>query len=156
MAGVSGKFGEEHESSNLPINNDSESSLSPGEGPRERLSAGRLAMIILTILGTVPVFLGPEILSATTVSGAMVMGLGPVFCLWAIKAPPLSFYLSVGFGLLCGILLVLNIWPDALLFTEGKYADLLSVTVIEFVGCLVLYFAGLFLNGGSLKTIDHE
>ena len=117
---------------------------------------GRLAMIALTILGTIPVFLGPEILSATTVSGAMVMGLGPVFCLWWVKAPPLSFYLSVGFGMLCGILLVLGWWPESWWFTTGKYADLLSVTLVEFVGCLGLYYLGIWLAkaGNVNQTTD--
>lgn len=110
------------------------------------VSAGRLAMIVITVLGTVPIFFSPEVLSATTVSGAMVMGLGPVFCLWTIKVPPLSFYLSVGFGLFCGILLVIGAWPEELLFTTGKYADLLSVTVVEFVGCLLGYMAGVLFG----------
>lgn len=111
-----------------------------------KVGLGRLAMIIITILGTIPVFLGPEILAATTVSGAMVMGLMPVFCLWWVKAPPLSFYLSVGFGMICGIALVVGWWPESWQFTTGKYADLLSVTVVEFVGCLALYFLGVILQ----------
>ena len=40
------------------------------------LSKGRWAMVALTILGTIPIFLGPEILSATTISGTMVIGSG--------------------------------------------------------------------------------
>lgn len=106
------------------------------------VSKGRLAMIAITLLGTIPVFFSPEVLKATTVSGAMVMGLGPVFCLWWVKAPPLSFYLSVGFGLLCGVLLVSGKWPEGWHFTNGKYADLLSVTVVEFGGCSGLYLLG--------------
>lgn len=119
-----------------------------------KVQLGRLAMILITVLGTIPVFLGPEILSATTVSGAMVMGLGPVFCLWWVKAPPLSFYLSVGFGVLCGILLVLGWWPESWWLTTGKYADLLSVTLVEFAGCLGLYFLGVAISGDA-KTTDH-
>ena len=114
-----------------------------------KVFAGRLAMVVITLLGTVPIFFSPAILSATTVSGAMVMGLGPVFCLWWVKAPPLSFYLSVGFGLLCGVALVAGWWPEGLHFTQGKYADLLSVTAVEFVGCLALYFLGLFTQRTS-------
>lgn len=127
----------------------------PGRRENE-LTLGRLAMIALTILGTIPVFLGPEILSATTVSGAMVMGLGPVFCLWWVKAPPLSFYLSVGFGMLCGIALVLGWWPESWWFTTGKYADLLSVTLVEFVGCLTLYFLGVWLGKADSTNVKRD
>ncbi len=117
-----------------------------------KVQLGRVAMILITILGTIPVFLGPEILSATTVSGAMVMGLGPVFCLWWVKAPPLSFYLSVGFGILCGVLLVIGWWPESWWLTTGKYADLLSVTLVEFVGCAGLYFIGRVLRPAKQAT----
>ena len=103
------------------------------------VSMGRLAMIGITVLGTIPVFLNPAILSATTVSGAMVAGLAPVFCLWWVKAPPLSFWLSVGFGLLCGFVLVFGLWPGWLTVSTGKYADLLGVTLVEVVGCFSLY-----------------
>jgi Na+/proline symporter len=109
------------------------------------ISSGRWAMVAIVVLGTIPVFLNPTILSATTVSGAMVAGLAPVFCLWHIKAPPLSFYLSVGFGLLCGFMLVFGFWPESWLLTEGKYDALLSVTLVEFVGCVLLYFMGMII-----------
>ena len=111
------------------------------------VSKGRWAMVIITLLGTIPVFLDPAILSATTVSGAMVAGLAPVFCLWWVRVPPVSFYLSVGFGLLCGLLLVLGLWPEWLVVSTGKYADLLGVTLVEVVGCTVLYLSGLLLPG---------
>ncbi|MFT4752263.1 MAG: hypothetical protein ACI819_002720, partial [Neolewinella sp.] len=100
----------------------------------------------ITILGTVPVFLNPEILSATTVSGAMVAGLAPVFCLWWLKVPPLSFWLSVGFGLLCGFILIFGYWPDWLTVSTGKYADLLGVTLVEVVGCFALYLLPLLFR----------
>jgi hypothetical protein len=40
---------------------------------------GRLSMVIVALLGTIPVFLNAEILSATTISGTTVIGLTPVF-----------------------------------------------------------------------------
>ncbi|MEM7038379.1 MAG: sodium:solute symporter, partial [Bacteroidota bacterium] len=46
------------------------------------VNRGRVIMVVFTLAGTMPVFLNPEILSATTVSGTMVMGLAPVFLLW--------------------------------------------------------------------------
>ncbi|MEO0405382.1 MAG: sodium:solute symporter, partial [Bacteroidota bacterium] len=43
---------------------------------------GRWIMILMALAGTVPVFLSPTILSATTISGTMVIGLAPVFLFW--------------------------------------------------------------------------
>ncbi|MEO0732111.1 MAG: sodium:solute symporter [Bacteroidota bacterium] len=107
---------------------------------------GRYAMVLIVILGTIPVFLNPAILSATTVSGAMVAGLAPVFCLWKVQAPSLSFWLSVGFGLLCGIVFATGNWPTSWVVSTGPYAQLLAVTLVEVVGCFGLYFAGKVLS----------
>ena len=100
---------------------------------------GRLTMIVLAVLGTIPVFLNAEILSATTISGTMIIGLTPVFLFWKMKVPRISFYLSVLTGLLFGILLVLNSFPNELQFTNGKYADLLWVNVWGITTCIILY-----------------
>ena len=62
--------------------------------------SGRLAMVVIVVAGTIPVFLNPAILSATTVSGAMVFGLAPVFCLWRTEVGRAGFYLPVG-ALVC-------------------------------------------------------
>ena len=59
-------------------------------------------MVIIAVIGVIPVFMGPAILSATTVSGAMVMGLAPIFIFWNRPAPRLSFWLPV----LAGVALV--------------------------------------------------
>ncbi|MFK8163019.1 MAG: sodium:solute symporter [Lewinella sp.] len=118
-----------------------------------QVSYGRLAMVLITVLGTIPVFLGPEILSATTVSGAMVAGLAPVFCLWWLKAPPLSFWLSVGFGLLCGFALVFGWWPASWTVSTGKYADLLGVTLVEVVGCFGLYLLPVFFKKDAATVL---
>ncbi|TXB61556.1 sodium:solute symporter [Phaeodactylibacter luteus] len=107
---------------------------------------GRSAMAILVAAGTLPVFFNPAILSATTVSGAMVAGLAPVFCLWRVKAPPLSFWLSVGFGLLCGIIYAAGYWPESWALTTGKYSHLLAVTLIELAGCFGLYALGIIFQ----------
>jgi len=104
------------------------------------VSNGRLMMAILTLLGTVPIFFNPEILSATTVSGTMVMGLAPVFLLWKMKVPKASFHLAVGFGILLGILIATGTFPQALIFSEGRYADLLAANLWGLLGCFLLYF----------------
>ncbi|VXA92786.1 Sodium:solute symporter [Flavobacterium sp. 9AF] len=100
---------------------------------------GRLSMIVLAVLGTIPVFLNAEILSATTISGTMIIGLTPVFLFWNMKVPRISFYLSVLTGLLFGFLLVFNWFPNELQFTNGKYADLLWVNVWGIITCIILY-----------------
>ena len=97
-------------------------------------------MVVVAILGTIPVFLNAEILSATTISGTMVIGLTPIFIFWKYKVPKISFYLSVFCGLLFGILLVFEVFPESLIFTEGNYASLLWVNLWGILSCIILYF----------------
>jgi Na+/proline symporter len=104
------------------------------------VSFGRITMIVVAVLGTIPVFLGAEILSATTISGTMVIGLTPIFIFWNTKVPKSSFYLSVFCGLFFGILLVFNLFPESLVFTKGKYASLFWVNVWGILSCIILYF----------------
>ena len=104
------------------------------------ISFGRLAMVVIAILGTIPIFFNAEILSATTISGTMVIGLTPIFLFWNVKVPKISFYLSVICGLAFGFLLVFKTFPEALIFTEGKYADLLWVNIWGILSCILVYF----------------
>jgi Na+/proline symporter len=100
---------------------------------------GRISMVLIALLGTIPVFLNAEILSATTISGTMVIGLTPVFLFWNWKVPKISFYLSVLCGLIFGFSLVFNYFPKELIFTNGKFADLLWVNVWGILTSLLLY-----------------
>ncbi|WP_228547170.1 sodium:solute symporter family transporter [Nonlabens antarcticus] len=95
----------------------------------QTVSFGRIMMVVVAILGTIPVFLNAEILSATTISGTMVIGLTPVFLLWKMKAPQISYFLSVICGLVFGMLLLFEWFPEDLIFTTGKYASLLWINV---------------------------
>jgi Na+/proline symporter len=104
------------------------------------VSFGRITMIIVAVLGTIPVFLNAEILSATTISGTMVIGLTPIFIFWKVKVPKISFYLTVICGVFFGLLLVINSFPESLIFTKGKYADLLWVNIWGILSCNILYF----------------
>ncbi|MBL7559059.1 sodium:solute symporter [Olleya sp. YSTF-M6] len=104
------------------------------------LSFGRLAMVAIAVLGTIPIFFNAEILSATTISGTMVIGLTPIFVFWSYKVPKISFYLSIGCGIIFGFLLVFKVFPEALIFTKGRYADLLWVNVWGIFSCNLLYF----------------
>ncbi|WP_298393710.1 sodium:solute symporter [Flavobacterium sp.] len=103
------------------------------------VTIGRLSMVLLAVLGTIPVFLNAEILSATTISGTMVIGLTPVFLFWNIKVPRISFYLSVLGGLFFGFALVFDYFPNELVLTKGKFADLLWVNVWGIGTCILLY-----------------
>lgn len=115
------------------------------ETDQQSILYGRYAMIAVTLLGSLPIFLGAEILSATTISGTMVIGLAPVFTLWWLKPPRISFYLSVGLGIILGVLLTLGNWPTTWNFTEGKYADLLSINLVGTVFCYVVYLLPLLI-----------
>ncbi len=111
-----------------------------GKKQQQTVRSGRIAMVIFAIAGTLPIFFNPEILSATTISGPMVIGLAPVFILWK-KGSRLSFHLAVGFGVLLGIVLALGFWPSLFNFFPGKYGDLLSVNLIGMIGCFLLFYS---------------
>ena len=104
------------------------------------IKRGRLAMMLLAVLGTIPVFLGPEVLSATTVSGTMVIGLAPVFICWKAQVPPLGFHLSVWTGIIIGAIFAFGWIPKGLIFFEGTYGDLLSVNLWGTALCFFLFF----------------
>ncbi len=112
----------------------------------DSLSFGRWIMGIIAIVGTIPVFLNAEILSATTISGTMVIGLTPVFLFWKQEAPKISFFLSVGCGLLFGFILVFEALPKELLLTSGRYANLLWVNIWGLLCCFILYFIPIWIR----------
>jgi len=107
---------------------------------------GRITMIIVAVAGTLPLFFNPEILSATTVSGTMVIGLTPVFLLWWVKVPPISFYLSVFTGIFFGILLSVDSLPHQFIFTSGTYNDLLWTNIFGILICIILYLLPLLFT----------
>ena len=111
-----------------------------GNAKQVTIKKGRLAMVALTIIGTIPVFFNPEILSATTVSGTMVIGLAPVFIFWNKNFPPISFHLSVGVGILLGVILASGLYPQNLVFFDGKYGDQLSINIIGTLICFIVFW----------------
>jgi hypothetical protein len=100
----------------------------------------RWTMTWIAIFGTIPVFFDPDILSATTISGTSVLGLAPIFLFWQIKAPPLSFYLSISIGLLASLVYIFNLIPENYWLTPGTHGDLLTVNVVGTLGCFLGYF----------------
>ena len=117
-------------------------------GKKEQITVnkGRLAMLLLAVVGTIPVFLGPEVLSATTVSGTMVIGLAPVFIFWNAKVPPLGFHLSVWTGIVIGLVFAFGLLPKGLIFFEGAYGDLLSVNLLGTGLCFILFFGSKWIQ----------
>ena len=116
------------------------------------LKMGRLAMGGIALLGTIPVFMNPEVLSATTISGTMVIGLAPIFLLWQLKAPSLSYYLSVCCGMFFGFMLMLGLIPDAMILTKGDYSALLWTNIWGLLACFIFYLIPTFLNKND-KTL---
>lgn len=111
-----------------------------GKVEHRSVNKGRWAMVAITVLGTIPVFLGPEILSATTVSGTMVLGLAPVFIFWNHKTSTWGFHGAVGAGMLFGLLLATGTFPESWVFFEGKYGDLLSANLLGTGASFGLFF----------------
>ena len=104
------------------------------------ISRARWTMVLITILGTIPVFFNPDILSATTISGTIVLGLAPIFLFWHIAAPKISFYGSVGSGIFFGIMMVVAPLPPRLTILEGPYADLLTINICGTIVSFALFF----------------
>lgn len=110
------------------------------------LKMGRITMLIIAVLGTIPVFFDATILSATTISGTMVIGLAPVFLLWKLNAPKSSFFLSVFTGLLFGVILIFEVFPKQFIFTSGKYSDLLWINIWGTLACFIVYLLPIWLR----------
>lgn len=124
-----------------------------GKIKMDEVKTGRMFMILIAALGTIPVFFGANILSATTISGTMVIGLAPVFIFWWMKMPKISFQLSVWCGIAAGILLASGKMPESMIWFEGKYGDLLSINLLGTVLCIALFFIPkLFVSGQTEKN----
>jgi Na+/proline symporter len=102
------------------------------------VTKGRIIMIIAAVTGTIPLFFSPQILSATTISGTMVLGLAPIFIFWNLPAPKISFHLALWTGVAAGIIFTFGLLPKSLYISEGKYADLLSINI--YASALILIF----------------
>jgi Na+/proline symporter len=114
------------------------------------ISNGRLTMVLITLVGTIPVFFSPEILDATTISGTMVIGLAPIFILWKLKVPRYAFHLVVLIGIFFGISLTLKILPSFLFINKGVYSDLLTINLVGTITCFSVYLlSSLFYKNES-------
>lgn len=119
------------------------------------ISKGRLAMVTIAVLGTIPVFFDASILSATTISGTMVIGLAPVFLFWRRPMPSISFQLSVWAGVAAGLVQAAGLLPKSWVMFSGRHGDLLTVNILGTLLCFSLFFLPLAFKRDR-KTVDER
>lgn len=108
---------------------------------------GIIFMVIFGIVGNLPMIMGATLISATTISGTMIMGLGPIFLAhgW-VKPTRAGFMLSFWIGMVLGI--VDTFAPDALAFMDiggGDYANFLGVNLYGAIICWIAYLVPGFI-----------
>ena len=103
-------------------------------------------MLFIAAAGSLPLVANPTVLSATTVSGTMVMGLAPVFVFWKKANSAWSFFLPVLSGLILGILLAANAFPESLVFSSGPYSVLLWCNIWGVGFATILFFIPKFFE----------
>lgn len=109
-------------------------------------------IIAFAVVGNLPMVMGASIITATTISGTMIMGLGPIFLMHGVVKPT-----KVGFMLAFWIGMVLGIWDviaaDTLAFMNigaGKYANFLGVNLWGAIAC----WAGYIVPGLIGQALD--
>jgi solute:Na+ symporter, SSS family len=120
------------------------------------LNRGRIVMILTAIVGTIPLFFSPTILSATTISGTMVLGFAPVFIFWKYPAPKISFHLAVWTGVIAGAISALELLPKSFFISTGTYAGLLGLNVYATVLILVVYFVPVLVFKYQNKLVENN
>lgn len=126
---------------------------------KEKLTAvnrGRIVMVLTAVAGTIPLFFSPTILSATTISGTMVLGFAPVFIFWRLPAPKISFHLAVWTGVAAGAISAFGWFPKSLFISNGNYADLLGINVYATVLILVFYFVPIVVLKYQNKLVENK
>ncbi len=135
-----------------------EAPRAPGNAMTSDLVVGRIAVCVMFVIGTLPLLGDVKILDATTVSGTVVMGLGPPV-IGAIffgpsaddsranaKPAPLAFHLSFWCGVAFGAALQTKPPATVMAIGKGKYAQLLGFNLYGLIACTGLYFIGLALH----------
>lgn len=102
---------------------------------------GIIFMILFAIIGNLPMVMGASIITATTISGTMIMGLGPIFLMHGVVKPT-----KVGFHLAFWIGMILGIWDTVsaaslgfMNIGAGKYANFLGVNLYGAIACWIAY-----------------
>lgn len=112
-----------------------------GHEPKNVRLIGIVFMLIFAVVGNLPMIMGADIITATTISGTMIMGLGPIFLLHGVVKPTkLGFMLAFWIGMVLGI--VDTVAPASLAFMNigaGTYANFLGVNLWGAILCWVGY-----------------
>jgi Na+/proline symporter len=120
----------------------------------QQVRTGRWVMLLLALVGNLPLLtyylgdqVGPAIISATTISGTMVVGLAPIFLLSFLPGTNrVSFHLAFWPGMLLGILRVVHRFnpflPDFIHIGTGSYALSLGLNVYGLAFCTVGFLLG--------------
>jgi hypothetical protein len=133
-----------------------------GELTEKHITVGRVAMVVLAVVGLLPLLGDPSELSATTASGTMVMGIGPPIYMLAFqgnsgkealaatlaKVRPLAFHMPFWAGALLGLMYQLSgdacckddIDLSNLDVGKGKYRKLLGTNIAGALMCQALYW----------------
>lgn len=109
-----------------------------------KVMRARVVMLLLAVAGAAMAHADPEVLSATTISGTMALGLAPPFVLHFWKRPGrVSYYTSVLIGLAFGGLYAGYDNDDndefPLSVGDGIYSRLLAINLIAFPATFVAY-----------------
>lgn len=115
---------------------------------------GMAVMVIFAFIGNLPMIVGTDILAATTISGTMIMGLGPIFLLHGLVKPTkLGFHLCFWLGIVLGFLYAFA--PSTVAFMaigDGKYATMLGVNLYGLISCTLLYLIPGIVAGARDKS----
>ena len=106
------------------------------------MTIGRIAVFLMSFVGTLPLISDLTALSATTVSGTVIMGLGPPIYLmmfwkrsWGVR--PFTFIASWLAGFVIGVLFQVKVTEPA----TGLLVTYLSTTFMNIGKCAFLIFA---------------
>ena len=112
--------------------------MTPQTNPR---IIGIIFMVVFGIVGNLPMIMGANIIAATTISGTMIMGLGPIFLMHGVVKPTkVGFQLAFWIGMVLGI--VDTVAPASLGFMnigQGTYANFLGVNLWGAIACWAAY-----------------
>lgn len=112
-----------------------------GYEPKNVRLIGIVFMLLFAVVGNLPMIMGASIIAATTISGTMIMGLGPIFLMHGVVKPTkVGFHLAFWIGMVLGI--VDTVSAASLGFMdigEGRYANFLGVNFWGAILCWLGY-----------------
>ena len=129
----------------------------------DSLQRAKKVIIILAIAGNIPLLslymgeeIGPAIISATTISGTMIMGLAPIVLLSFMRTCPLGFHFAFWPGFILGCLLAFapSVFPASLAIGSGKYALMTGVNLFGLILCTVGFIVGNLIGNQNTKETN--